>query len=112
MTEYTNVAEAVRLMRTRRGDTESIEAKACGGGLSKDVWESVSAFANSHGGILILGLDERENFVPAKGFDADRAFVQDAEPEDFDPEKVERLIASEIAKESRAIRGASTRRVR
>ena len=35
--------------------------------------------------------------------------MQDAEPEDFDPEKVERLIASEIAKESRAIRGASTR---
>lgn len=32
----------------------------------------MSAFANTDGGTIILGLDEREGFAPAEGFDADR----------------------------------------
>lgn len=40
--------------------------------LSTDVWESVSAFANTSGGVLLLGLDERNGFSPAEHFDIDK----------------------------------------
>lgn len=59
----------VQRLRAQRDDDARVEAKACGTSLSKDVWESVSAFANTSGGLLLLGLDERHGFVPARGFD-------------------------------------------
>ena len=58
-------------LRRQRSDDGDVEAKACGGGLGKSVWESVSAFANTEGGMIILGLDEAAGFTPAVGFDVD-----------------------------------------
>lgn len=40
--------------------------------LSSDVWESVSAFANTRGGTLILGLDEKNGFTPVPDFALDK----------------------------------------
>ena len=71
--------QEVKRLRARRRDDARTEAKACSQGLSHDVWESVSAFANTRGGIILLGLDERARFTPTKGFEADRvlnAFVE------------------------------------
>ena len=78
MTDRELAAIAARLRRQRSDDAQT-EAKACADGLSADVWESVSAFANTHGGLIILGLDENARFTPAKGFELEKvrnAFVE------------------------------------
>jgi ATP-dependent DNA helicase RecG len=64
----------VLLQRLRRQGTDdgSVEAKASGTSLSKDVWDSVSAFANTRGGTLVLGLAERDGFAVVPDFDLDR----------------------------------------
>ena len=69
----------VARLRRQKSDDAQTEAKACAGGLSADVWESVSAFANTHGGLLLLGLDENARFTPAKGCELEKvrnAFVE------------------------------------
>jgi len=67
-----------QLVRLRRlgSDDETVEAKACAHGLGKDVWESISAFANTEGGYLLLGIDESCDFVPTSGLDAQRVLNQ------------------------------------
>jgi len=58
------------VLRLRRigSDTASVEVKAAGGGLPSTVLESISAFGNANGGLVILGLSEQEGFTPAPGF--------------------------------------------
>lgn len=61
----------IRLRRQGRDDA-LVEAKAAGGGVPKSVWQTISAFANTDGGLIILGLDEQTEFSPAEGFDPQR----------------------------------------
>lgn len=62
--------ETVERLRLQRNDDAFAEAKASVGKLPKDVWSTVSAFANTSGGLVILGLDEAGGlFRPAHGFD-------------------------------------------
>lgn len=49
-----------------------MEAKAAVGSLPKSVRETLSAFSNDRGGLLLLGLAEESGFAPAPGFDAAR----------------------------------------
>ncbi len=60
--------EIIGRLRRQGQDDALVEAKSCGGGLSKDVWESVSAFGNTHGGTLLLGIDEKANFQQVEHF--------------------------------------------
>jgi len=59
----------VARLRAAGTDDAWVEVKRSGPKLSSDVWETVSAFANTAGGTIILGLSEVDGFVPAKVFD-------------------------------------------
>ncbi|PRZ08092.1 ATP-dependent DNA helicase RecG [Isoptericola sp. CG 20/1183] len=52
----------VARLRAVGDDTADVEAKAARTALPKSVRETVSAFQNAHGGVLVLGLDEKGGF--------------------------------------------------
>lgn len=41
-----------------KGETKSVEFKKSENSIPKDVWETYSAFANTDGGVIILGVSE------------------------------------------------------
>ena len=45
------------------GEGIDIEFKRCGNKLPKTFWETYSAFANTNGGVIILGYDEKSNNI-------------------------------------------------
>ena len=58
----------VARLRRQGSDDALVEVKACQNSLSKDVWESVCAFGNTRGGVVILGLAENDGFRPVENF--------------------------------------------
>lgn len=70
------IFELIHKMRETGSDTQRCEVKESVAELPRSLPETISAFANSHGGIIILGLSERAGFRPAKGFDAEKIYSQ------------------------------------
>lgn len=62
----------IGLLRRQKTDDANVEVKTCSSDLSKDIWESVSAFGNTHGGTIILGIDEKSGFLPTPNFNIDK----------------------------------------
>lgn len=69
----TDLVDRLRRVRT---DPTGVEVKDASGGLPKSLGETLSAFANGIGGVVVLGLSERAGFTPAPGFDPPS--IQDA----------------------------------
>ncbi|MCK4329933.1 putative DNA binding domain-containing protein [candidate division WOR-3 bacterium] len=60
-----------------RGETDKIEFKDARGGLPQDIWETISAFANTNTGLIILGVkQEGKNFIP-KGIEQSQQLMDD-----------------------------------
>ncbi len=57
------LADIVARLRETGVEFEDVEVKRASGGLPRSLAETMSAFANSRGGIIILGLDERAGFA-------------------------------------------------
>lgn len=64
--------ELFSLMRQVGSDLPSVEVKSARTELPKDALKSISAFSNTSGGVLILGISESNDFEPVPGFDAHR----------------------------------------
>ncbi|MDO4791367.1 MAG: ATP-binding protein [Buchananella hordeovulneris] len=71
-TQDQELAATIARLRLLGAEPQRVEVKAAEKGLGSSVWESVSAFANTAGGTLILGLDESVGFAPVKGFQASK----------------------------------------
>ena len=50
-----DIAEVLEHLRVQGNDDARFEAKSCARTIGTSVWESVSAFANTKGGVLLLG---------------------------------------------------------
>ena len=51
-------------------DTRTCEIKSASRGLPQSTGDTLSAFANGAGGIVVLGVSEKDGFVPVSDFDA------------------------------------------
>lgn len=67
-----NISKMVSRLRRQKKDDASVEVKECRDQLSNDIWESVSAFANTDGGTIILGLSEQNGFKPVENFSIEK----------------------------------------
>ncbi|WP_214109284.1 ATP-binding protein [Acrocarpospora catenulata] len=56
------LAEVIANLRDIGADIADVEVKKAHGGLPKSLRETLSAFANTQGGVIILGLDEAQAF--------------------------------------------------
>ena len=54
-------------LKRQQSDDAYVEAKAAAGGLPKSIWETISAFANTAGGTLFLGVSETKRTFSVDG---------------------------------------------
>lgn len=69
MLEAEDLVSLLAELRAVGTDLTMVEVKASAHGLPKSVRETLSAFSNGRGGVVILGLAESDGFLPATGFD-------------------------------------------
>ena len=79
------------------GENVNVEFKECGKTLPKDVWPTYSAFANTHGGWIILGVAEHnDKKLPEKfevvGLHDVKKIMEELGSQLDNPEKVNRNI--------------------
>lgn len=70
MIDNFDLQSKINQMRKLGSDTADIEVKSAASDLPKDIVESISAFANKSGGIIVCGISEQDGFRPTQHFDA------------------------------------------
>lgn len=66
------ISAAIERARRQGRDDGMCEIKESTSELSNSIWATVSAFANTEGGLIILGLSEEKGFVSVDGFELDK----------------------------------------
>lgn len=69
ITNDESLAVAVNRMKKAGTDLAEYEVKAAAGGFPKNIPDTISAFANTCGGTIILGVPEKEGFAPVPNSD-------------------------------------------
>lgn len=82
--------EALRL-----GEDQDVEFKSASGGLPKSIWESISAFANSEGGTIVLGVVERDDGYVIEGVRKPQVLLKTFWDSHNNSQKLSRPICSE-----------------
>lgn len=78
------------LARIESGESLEIEFKSAAGGLPRNMWETVSAFANTAGGWVILGVVKSGDSLKVQGVKNAAARMQDAVNILRNPQKISR----------------------
>ena len=86
-----DIAEVLEHLRVQGNDDARFEAKSCARTIGTSVWESVSAFANTKGGVLLLGISEDGDFSPGRWQSA-RSTVDESSGVGRFPMRAERLV--------------------
>ena len=68
MTEK-EVMDAIKYMQEYQTETDKLEAKTAEKGCPQKCYDTISAFANKRGGIIIFGINEHNNFVEQDVYD-------------------------------------------
>ncbi len=70
--------DLIESLKDAESDTSFVEIKLCEGGFPKRLWETISAFANSAtGGVIILGIREIDNGIEIVGVKNPARFQKD-----------------------------------
>jgi ATP-dependent DNA helicase RecG len=59
------------------GEDQDLEFKAAKGGLPRSVWETVSSFANTAGGTIVLGVEEQDAMFEVVGINKPQVLIKD-----------------------------------
>ena len=70
------VIEKIEYMQKHQTETDRIEAKTAEGGFPKKCYDTISAFANKYGGIIIFGINENNGFTAQDVYDVAEALME------------------------------------
>ena len=91
---------------TQYKENNRLEAKRASGGLPQSLWETYCAFANTNGGVILLGVEEKaDNTLSAKGVDNPEKMVTDFWNTINNPQKVSINLLSDKRVEIIAVDG-------
>ena len=70
------------------GEDQDIEFKKAQGGLPRSIWETVSAFANTAGGVIVLGIAEQDNKFEITGISRLQSLIKQFWDNHNNPQKL------------------------
>ena len=76
MLEIVAIRKIISHMRKIGAYTQTCEVKEAVQAIPKSLTETISAFSNKEGGLIILGLSEKNDFKPVSNFDAQKIYSQ------------------------------------
>ncbi|MHC5675618.1 RNA-binding domain-containing protein [Nostoc sp.] len=82
------------LQRINLGEDQEIEFKSADGGLPNDIWETVSAFANTDGGYIVLGVSEGKGGLAISGVRNPDGLLKNFWNNHNNPQKLNKPICS------------------